>query len=153
MTRVGSETDIHDFYRRWSPQVCAFCRLFLGDPSRAEEATARAFLAYVERDLDLDFGELPDDLLRFAWEAGKHYDETRPSLVANGRDLGKAILLLPFEERAVFILRSVMGMDELDVGTVLDFPLQKVRETWMRALLELRRLLPTSFFGDRANHL
>lgn len=142
-----TETDIHDFYRRWSPQVFAFCRLFLGDHPNSREATKAAFLAYVERDLELGFQKIPDDLLRFAWEASKRYGEPRPSPITPPRDLAEAILWLPFEDRAVFIFSSVMGLNELDAGTVLEWPVQKVREKRTRAWLGLRQLLPASFFG------
>ena len=114
--------------------------MFLRHPKNAEDATKAAFLAYLERDLTLDVAKLPHDLLRFAWEASKRQEEFPSTGTPRSRKLEEAVLSLPAEGRAIFILTCVMGFDALDVGTILECPVQKVRDTRTQALRELRRL-------------
>lgn len=141
---------IQKFYRRWSPKVFGFCRLLLGEGSAAEAVTAGAFRAYVERDLDLDVIRVPEELLALAWDLSKQCADGHEKPTANGGPLSDAILLLPLEERAVFVLRSVLAVDELDAGSILGLPLPALRRTWFQAVRHLRELLPANFYKERS---
>lgn len=151
MAQVSKETAIQKFYVRWSPKVFGFCTLLLGDETSAERVTVGAFLAYAERESELDLAKLPEELLRLAWGLGKPLAENQTKLTANNGKLSGAILQLPVEERAVFILRSVMAMDEVDAGSILSLPVATLRRTWFRAVLELRKLLPANSFKERSS--
>lgn len=151
MAQINKTTSVENFYRRWSPRVFGFSSLLLGNQSSAEAVTAGAFLAYAERDLELDLVHLPDELMSLAWDLCKPMAvETETNLSASSGKLNNALLLLPAEERAVFILRNVMAMDELDAGSILGLSLAALRRAWFRAMLELRKLLPANFHKERS---
>lgn len=140
---------IQKFYQRWSPKVFGFCRLLLGEGISAEAVTASAFRAYLERELDLDVLRMPEELLAFAWDLSRQCPEPSEKPATNG-SLSDAILLLPLEERAVFVLRSILAVDELDAGSILGLPLATLRRTWFRAVRHLREFLPTNFYKERS---
>jgi DNA-directed RNA polymerase specialized sigma24 family protein len=50
----------------------------------------------------------------------------------------------------VFVLRSVLGLEEELVGEIVEIPMQEVRRIWMKALLKLREVLPREFFPRSA---
>lgn len=150
MAQVSELTAIQNFYQRWSPRVYGFCCLLIGDETSAEAVTAGAFRAYTGRGLELDLAKLPEELLALAWDLSKQSTTRATKLNVNSEKLNEAILLLPLEERAVFILRSVMVIDELDAGSILGLPVAALRRTWFRAMLELRKLLPANPFKERS---
>jgi DNA-directed RNA polymerase specialized sigma24 family protein len=61
----------------------------------------------------------------------------------------EAVAFLPWKERAVFALRSMLGFDDMTTSEVVEIPIQEVRSTWMKALFRLRELLPKEFFKGR----
>ena len=150
MAQVSKLDAIQNFYRRWSPRVFGFCSLVLGEGSSAEAATAGAFRAYVERDLELDVVRMPEELLAFAWGLSKQCPNGGENARASGQTLRDAILLLPLEERAVFVLRSILAVDELDAGSILGLPLPALRRTWFHAVRHLTKLLPANFHKERS---
>ena len=150
MAQVSELTAIQNFYQRWSPRVYGFCCLLIGDETSAEAVTAGAFRSYTGRGLELDLVKLPEELLALAWDLSKQSATREAKSNVSSEKLNEAILRLPLEERAVFILRSVMAIDELDAGSILGLPVAALRRTWFRAMLELRKLLPANFFKERS---
>lgn len=149
MTEGRSEKYIQDFYRRWSRPVFAFCRLFLGDEERGEATTREAFLAYFKQGFPLGFDQLPPALLRCAHDVVKDKCALVDPLKATNRALEHAILLLPCDQRAVFILRNVLNVDTPSVAVVTGLPSEQVRHLWIQSLLVVRELLPRDFFKER----
>ena len=145
MSRTRSEREVHAFYRLWASRIFDFCRLFHGDPARAEEATAEAFVNYVRRGLALDLNRLPDLLLRSAVEAAKRRCFPRNRKALAGGEVGSAILSLPCDQRAVFILRDVLEMDEETTAVATELPRQQVCELRRQSLLGVRELVSKDF--------
>jgi hypothetical protein len=146
MARINQTASAERFYRRWSPKVFGFCSLLLGNKVSAETVTAQAFRGYFERDLEPELVRLPDELMALAWDLCRPIaSEGQGFGNGNSEKLDAAILRLPVEERAVFILRNVMAVDELDAGSILGLSLAALRRTWFRAMVDLRKLVPANF--------
>jgi|SRR5579885_2505414 len=146
---MRSERQIEKFYAAWSPRLLAFCCLLLGEGSDAERTVVEAFQAYLSRGLDLDFVGPPAFLFIFAMDAAKRAAIPATPEPAEARRLQDAVVLLPWRERAVFALRSAMGLDDMVVGEIAEIPVQEVRRIWMSAMFRLRKLLPKDFFPGR----
>lgn len=149
MNQERSENQVRNFYRRWSKQVFVFCRLFLGDEEGGEEATREVFLAYFRRRLPPASDQLPIDLLRCALGAVKDKCALADPQRAMNGTLEHAILLLPCEQRAVFILRNVLHEEAASVAAVTGLPFEQVRQLWIQSMLTVREFLPKSFFKER----
>ena len=142
----SSVESVRVFYDRWSRTVFRFCQLFVGDRDRAEKATEVAFLKHYRAGPDLDLDVVPVSLLRQALQA------VRSACGSNGipvQDLRTAILCLPFEERAVFILRSVLDFDFGKIAEVTACKEEQVKRAWVQGLVHLREYLPRDFFKER----
>jgi len=92
----------------------------------------------------LGLTQLPDSLLRCVLESAKH--QCAPSRLQQAD--GKALLYLPCEQRAVFILRNVLGVPEKSVAVATGFSPERVRELWIQGLIQLRSLLPKDFLKE-----
>ena len=142
-----SVESVRAFYDRWSRTVFRFCELLLGDRDRSEKATEVAFLMFYRAGPDLDLQVMPVALLRHALDATRSVVD-RPGEAV--QDLRGAILRLPFEERSVFILRSVLDLDFGSIAMVTGCGEARVRSIWFQALMQLRQFLPASFFKERS---
>lgn len=148
MTEESLEKEFRDFYQRWSWPLFAFCRLFLGDEESGEAAAQEAFLAYFRQGLPLACDQLPAPLLRCALEKVKDKCAlVDPRKTANGT-LEHAVLLLPCEQRAVFILRNVLRVDVASVAVATGLAWEQVRRLWIQSMLGVRELLPRDFFKE-----
>lgn len=125
-----------------------FCRLFFGDEAQAERATEQAFVAYVRGGSDLDTDGVPTALYRCVLAAVRDRCSVRASPRPNGRFPKDAILLLPCNQRAVFILRYVVGLNVGQVATVTGLSPNAVRSLAFRALMQIREILPRDFFKE-----
>ena len=143
------EKQTQKFYGTWSPGVLAFCCLLLGEGSDAEGSAVEAFQAYLSRGLDLEFVQLPTLLFLFALEAAKRSAAATPVVTSGVRRLQDGVALLPWKERAVFSLRSVMSLDDMTISEIVEIPIREVRRIWMNSLVRLRELLPRDFFPGR----
>jgi hypothetical protein len=141
------ERKIKKFYSTWSPSVFAFACLLLGEGVDAERTTAEAFQAYLSRGLDLDALQLPVLLLIYALDAARQTESA--SAHSETHNLRGAVLLLPWKERAVFALRSTMGLDDMTISEIVEVPVQEIRKFWMNALFRLRELLPKDSLQGR----
>ena len=150
MNEETPEKQVRDFYRRWSRPVFAFCCLFLGDERGGEEATREAFLAYFRRGLPPASNQLPIDLLRCAMDAVKDKCALADPQNATNGTLEHAILVLPCEQRAIFILRNVLRVDAVSVGAITGLGSAQVSQLWIQSLLSARKLLPRDFFKERS---
>lgn len=149
MLEARTEKEVHKFYAKWGPKLCGFCRLLLGDDAQAEKAMEQGFLDYVTRDLEVDCDGMPTLLFTFALDAARKSWSSNGEAPVKTNQLNQAILSLPIAERAVFILRSVMGLDEEVVGEIVEIPFQDVRKRWMGSLRHIRTLLSEDFFKER----
>ena len=146
MFHESSVEGVRAFYDRWSRTVFRFCQLFVGDRDQAEKATEVAFLNYYRAGPALDLEVVPIPLLRQALHA------VRPASGSNGisvQDLRTAILCLPFEERSVFILRSVLDFDFGKIAEVTACKEEQAKRTWVQGLVHLKEYLPRDFFQER----
>ena len=142
---VRSEQEIHSFYDHYAAEILMFCRLFFGDEIQAEEATKEAFLAYVRGGSDLDTDGVPTALYGCALAAVRDRCSLRPPPQENDRFLKDAILFLPCDQRVVFILRFVIGLNAEDVATATGLSRDSIHSLAFRALMQLRTLLPREF--------
>jgi DNA-directed RNA polymerase specialized sigma24 family protein len=138
---------IRAFYDRWSSTVFRFCELLLGDRDRSEKATEVAFLTFYRAGPDLDLEVMPSALLRHALKATRSVVDRPDGPV---QDLRSAILHLPFEDRSVFILRSVLDFDFGSIAVVTGCGEAQVKRIWFQALVQLREFLPVTFFRERS---
>ncbi|MFQ5738743.1 MAG: RNA polymerase sigma factor [Acidobacteriota bacterium] len=143
-----SEKEARTFYERWKLPAFTFCRLFLGDQRRAEDVALEGLLAYFREGHPLELTRLPDSLLRCVLEAARNQCATARLPEANRSPLESALLSLPCEQRAVFVLRSVLAVPIESVAVATGFPPERVKELWIEGLLRLRSLLPDNFFKE-----
>ena len=141
MPSPKSEEEVREFYQRWGAQVLTFCRLLLGDDRLAENATADAFVLYLRKGLALESRQLPNLLLGCAVNAAKERCSPGNGPIQETADLKSAILSLPCEERAVFILRAVLGLDFFSVAIATGLASNKMQRLWIGSLLPIRGLL------------
>jgi len=138
---------IRAFYDRWSITIFRLCELLVGARDRAEKVTEVAFLTYFRAGPVLDSPAVPAGLLRHALEAARSAVAEQKGPV---QDLRSAIRCLPFEERAVFILRSVLEFDFGWIAEVTGSKGEHVRRTWIQSLMLLRQFLPREFFNGQS---
>lgn len=129
--------------------VFTFCRLFLGEEKRAHDVVLEAFLAHFREAYFFELTELPASLLQCVLEAIKHQCAAPPLPHADGKTLEHAILSLPCEQRAVFILRNVLAVPQASIASATGFSSERVRELWIQALFRLRDLLPENLLKER----
>lgn len=150
MAFARSEKEVRAFYERWKGLVFRICLLFLGNEERATDATAQAFAGYVRDHAELAIDKLPPLLVRLALGVTRSWCAAHvPPASRDGDSLQGAILRLPCEQRAVFILRNVLGMDRQDVSEATGLSLQLIGELWIRSMLTLRERLPREFFKEQ----
>ena len=146
---MGIERQIQNFYTKWSPSVLAFCCLILGAGADAERTAVEAFHDYLSRGLDPDLVQLPSLLFVFALDAVKKVPATSPQTNTNVHRLEKALILLPWRERSVFVLRSVLRLEDMAISEIVEMPIQEVQSIWLKALFRLRGLVGKDFFSGR----
>jgi len=147
---MRTERQIEKFYAKWSPAVLAFCCLLLGEGADAERSAVEGFQAYLSRGLDLDLVQLPTLLFLFALDAAKRTAVATPARASEPRRLQDAVVVLPWRERAVFGLRSAIGLDDMTISEIVEIPIREVQGIWMKALFRLRELLNKEFFSGRS---
>lgn len=133
------EQDFHEFYQRWNASVYSFCRMFLGADEPAEIATQEAFVSYVREREPLATDQLPRRLFRNAVAESVRLDGGAPRFPAT-EDLEDVLPLLAPTDRAIFILRSVLDITMRDTADILQMPVERVNEGWIKASLFLRDL-------------
>ena len=131
------EQDFHEFYQQWNRTVYGFCRMFLGEDERAELATQEAFVQYVREQEPLIVSKLPRKLIRNAVAESMKLEPSEPRFPDN-EELEEILPLLPASDRAVFILRSTLDLSAVDTAGILQVPIERVNESWMKASLFLR---------------
>src|SRR5581483_1021536 len=90
-------------------------------------------------------GEVPPRLVGSAFQAMQPCHAER-SPVAHGGALEKSILRLDCKQRAVFIMRNVLGMTWTGVATAMNLSAEEVRQLWLKGMFRVRELLPRDFF-------
>jgi hypothetical protein len=132
-----------EFYERWSSQVFTVCSLLCGEQELAELYTEQVFLLYFQSAAGRTLtgnSEIPVALLRFACdiaEVGSHRGSQ-----GNIESRARALLALSFEDRAAFILVSVLRLKPSVAAAALGVDREALRRQWLSAALELRRLWP-----------
>jgi hypothetical protein len=147
---MQTEKRIRKFYARWSPPLLAFCQLLVDQDADAERSVIEAFQTYASHGLDFDLLVLPALLFTVALDSVKKGEIPIQGKSTGTKTLREALVRLPWKERAVFVLRSVLGLEEELVGEIVEIPMQEVRRIWMKALLKLREVLPREFFPRSA---
>lgn len=130
------EIELQRFYERWAPHVLLFCRLYIGEAETAEHVVEVTFLKYFRAELPLHIDHLPAALMSLA------VDETAQCGDGDGSDVDSdfewAVLALPPQERAVFILHGPLELPLHWVAAMKRLPSTAVSQLWIRALLRLR---------------
>lgn len=136
MQERRDEIELQQFYARWAPHVTLLCRLYTGDTEVAETVVAETFLRYAQSELPLAFDRMPSILMTLALV------ESNRSGDGGGADVDSdfewAVLSLPPDERAVFILHGTLGLPLPSVAAITQLPFLAVDQLWTRALLQLR---------------
>jgi DNA-directed RNA polymerase specialized sigma24 family protein len=133
-----SETELRQFYERWAAVVDTFCRLYLGNPTVAEEVVTESFLQYFRRELPLWLDHVPTALMSLALEESNCRVDVAEGEA--GSDFEWAMLRLPPDQRAVFILHGVLGLQLPWVAAVTRIGYAEVCRLWVCSLLQLRML-------------
>lgn len=132
-----NEQDFHEFYQRWNTSVYSFCRMFLGADESAELATQEAFVQYVREKEPLTTERLPRKLMRNAVAESMRLNPKEPRF-PDTDELEDLLPLLAPIDRAVFLLRSTLDIPANEAAAILQLPLERVNEGWMKASLYLR---------------
>lgn len=132
-----NEQDFHEFYQRWNTSVYSFCRMFLGADDTAELATQEAFVQYVREHEPLTTDRLPRRLIRNAVAESIRLNPQEPRF-PDTDELEDLLPLLAPSDRAIFILRSTLELSAAETGAILQLPVERVNEGWMKASLYLR---------------
>ena len=133
-----TETEFRKFYDRWASVVNTFCRLYLGDAERAEDAVAQSFLRYFRRKYPLCLERLPIVLMSLTLE---ECDRSGGGEVVVDSEFEAAVLALLPEERAAFILHGVLDLQLPWVAAVMGGPYGEVCQLWVRSLVQLRMFI------------
>ena len=133
-----NEAEVRDFYSRWSSTVFTLSRLFLGEQEAAEEATQQGFVNYLGEVDRLEFERVPLRLLRKTLEAARGNSSAVRQAFPDTDEMEDMIKLLPQDERAVFILRSVLDLGFSDVTVVTGLSSEQVHRFWSESLLHVR---------------
>ena len=132
-----NEQDFHEFYQRWNTSVYSFCRMFLGAEEPAELATQEAFVQYVREHEPLSTDKLPRKLMRNAVSESIRLEPNEPRFPETD-ELEDLLPLLAPTDRAIFILRSTLDVSVNDTAAILQLPVERVNDGWMKASLYLR---------------
>ena len=136
MSKQRHEIELQQFYRLWAPHVMSFCRLYMGDSEMAEKAVAQTFLKYFRSELPLHCDRVPTALMSIAVEESDCAGDGGGADVDSGFEW--AVLALPPQERAVFILHGMLGLQLPRVAAVTRLSFAAASQLWVRALLQLR---------------
>lgn len=136
MSSKRTESELRQFYERWSSFVTMFCKLYLGDSLVSECAVAQAFLQYFRNESPLWLDHVPVALMAIALDESNCAGGSGRSYADSAFEW--AVLELPPEERAVFILHGVLDLQLPWVAAITQLPFAAVNQLWMRALLQLR---------------
>jgi len=147
--QASAFSEVHEvkvFYDRWKSSVFRFCCFFLGYKDLANECTREAFASYLREKLVLQSSALSPRLMGFALAAVKR--RALPVSQANprGQSLREKILCIPGDQRAVFILRSVLGLADSSVALATGLPVERMRSLWLSSVFHLREMLPRRSF-------
>ncbi len=138
--------EIKVFYDRWKESVFRFCSLFLGHSDLATKCTGEAFLNYLREEPHLHASELPPRLMAFALAAVKQCSASVSLVTRPSRSLRENLLSISSDQRAVFIMRSVLVMADSAIASAIGLSVERMRGLWRRSLFNLREMLPREFF-------
>lgn len=138
MRKQRDEVELQQFYERWAPHVLLFCRFYTGEAETAESVVAQTFLKYFRSELPLLLDRLPTALMSLAVEESACCGDGGGADVDS--DFEWAVLALPADERAVFILHGALELQLPWVAAITQLPFSAVSQLWIRALLQLRIL-------------
>src|SRR4051794_29516885 len=133
-----NEVEVREFYRRWSTTVFTLARLFLGDQEAAEEATQQGFVNYMGEVNQLELQRIPLRLLRKTLQYARANSYAMRQAFPDTDEMEDMIKLLPQDERAVFILRSVLDLDFSQITVVTGLSPEQVHRMWSESILHVR---------------
>lgn len=129
------EGELQQFYEQWAPHVVSFCTLYTGDSQTAQTVAEQTFLKYFRSDRPLRLDHLPTTLMSLAVEEGNC---SGAGGAESDSDFDWAVLGLPADQRAVFVLHGMLDFPLPFVAAVTRTPFQIVNQLWIQALLQLR---------------
>lgn len=136
MNSKRTETELRQFYDQWAPLVTTFCKLYLGDLQVTESVVGEVFLRYFRSELPLSRDHVPATLMSQALEESNCAGEGGETDADSAFEW--AVLGLPPEERAVFILHGVLDLQLPWVAAITQNSFANVSQLWIRALIQLR---------------
>ena len=140
---------VEAFYNRWKAPVYRVCLVFLGGEGTASECTARAFFDYIRQDGSLELTAMPARLLGLALSVVRERCAVASKPNGEASNLTEGVLMLPCEQRAVLILRSVLGLSVEAISDAMGLGSNRARSLCFQAALRLRELVPKEFFEER----
>lgn len=138
MSNKRAEDELRRFFDRWAAVVNTFCRLYLGNSDASDEVVSQSFLQYFRSGLPLRLDHVPVALMSLALEESNCRVDIGE--VEAESDFEWAVLKLPPDQRAVFVLHGVLGLQLPWVAAVTHIAYADVCQLWGCALLQLRML-------------
>src|SRR6266478_596799 len=134
-----NEQDVREFFEQWSTTVFTYCRLHMGAEEPAESAAHQAFVRYLSEEPDLSQeNKIPLRLLRHTYQSCRAVGYTAMSRFPETEEMEEMVKLLPPDERAVFILKSVLDLDFNQIAAVTGMTIEQVHRLWSESLLHVR---------------
>lgn len=140
--------EVGRFYDEFKRAVFTYCWLFLGGQENAERGTEETFVRYVRGRFPLEIDGPPILLLRCAVEVTRGQCRSIPA--ATVAALERVILALPCEQRAVLIMRAVLGLEAQSVAAILRMPIKAVERLFLASVHNLHSQLPPEFLKKGA---
>jgi RNA polymerase sigma factor (sigma-70 family) len=152
-SRVEVEEWFEELYRSQRSSVVRLVRLLTGSDAQAEDLAHEAFLRVYRRDAPIDE---PVSFLRAVtvnvcrnWHRGRQREQLR--VVRHGpdadrvspqaRELDASLGRLPYQERAVIVLRYWLDLSEAEIARTLECRPGTVKSRHSRALRKLNKEL------------
>lgn len=108
---------------------------------------SKAFLTFYRESTRLPVtNEIPSRLVGLSYQAMQPC-RTQSGAKRDERSLENCILLLACRQPAVFIMRNVLRMSWQSVAGASGSSVEEAQESWLRAMLKVRDLLPRDFFN------
>ena len=125
-----------EFCNRWKKDVFAFCRMFLGVDTAAEQTALEVLLRFCqERRFRLSDWESATRILALAFRVMQPSREERHKDRVSPSRLDAALQQLPALERAAIIAKNLMHLEWTAISQVLDVSAEQAHRLWVRAML------------------
>ena len=128
------------FCGRWRTNVLSFTRMYLGNEELARHATERAFANYFRSEELLEMEDFPLGLWCSTIEAARNCEKKDP-FIGFAAEFRAALLQLAPDERAIFLLHFVLGLEPSSIMLIGNWGPHQLRQLSAAGLFKVRRFL------------